>query len=90
MTFVNYSELEVRFLTQTTYLWYVNINTTKFLFKMERSDILHVNYIISLPHGNHYLNKGKSNSVLLCILLCPLVENNCFGKFLFGLGFSPK
>lgn len=33
MTFVNYSELEVRFLTQTTYLWYVKTSHIKYSFK---------------------------------------------------------
>lgn len=55
--FVSCSEPEVRFLTQTTYLWYVNTSDTGTYLKWEGSVLLHVTYIIiSFSCDNHNLN----------------------------------
>lgn len=81
--FVSFSELEVRFLTQTTYLWYVNTSDTGTYLKWEGSVLLHVNYIISFSCDNHYLNIWKDDSVLFYSLLCHLLENNCISKLLY-------
>lgn len=55
--FVSCSEPEVRFLTQTTYLWYVNTSDTGTYLKWEGSVLLHVtDIIISFSCDNHNLN----------------------------------
>lgn len=61
MIFVNCSELEVRFLTQTIYLWYVNTSDIKCLFKIKRLWL-----ILCKFYNNCYLNVWKSESSIFC------------------------